>query len=1221
MKRSERINHLKQLLTGRIVLLDGPKGTMIQNLNLSEEEFRGEQFRNHPAALRGNNDIVNLTRPETVRDIHLQYLQAGADIIGTNTFNATSISQKEYGTSEYSYDMNRTAASIARSAADDFSQNSSKTIIVAGSLGPTSKTLSMSPDISDPGLRDVSFDEVYGSYKTAALGLIDGGSDILILETIFDTLNAKAALVAIRDLSEEKSIGIPIIVSGTVSDNSGRILSGQTVEAFYYSVRHAAPLAIGLNCALGAEALIPHVKELDRISSFPLSLYPNAGLPNSLGQYDQTPQQMASVIKHIASEGLLNIVGGCCGSTPEHIRSIKEAVEGLSPRKTPEHKAVTVYTGLEPLILDRSTLFVNIGERTNVAGSARFRNMIKEKRYDDALEVAHQQVRNGAQVVDINVDEALLDSEKEMRNFLNLLQSDPEIARVPFMIDSSRWSVLETGLKCIQGKGIVNSLSLKEGEDVFIARAKMVKIFGAALVVMAFDEKGQAENCERKISICRRAYDLLINKVGFPAEEIIFDPNIFAIGTGMSEHADYALDFIKAVQWIKHNLSPAKTSGGVSNISFSFRGNTPLREAIHSVFLFHAIRSGLDMGIVNAGVIPVYDEIEPDLRERIEDLIFNRREDATERLLDAASNVKESKKRETGDLSWREGDAQTRLTTSLVKGITSFLEKDLRAALDLTGNDPVKVIEGPLMQGMNRVGELFGAGKMFLPQVVKSARVMKEAVSFLTPLLEESRQQNVTKGRILMATVKGDVHDIGKNIVAVVLRCNGYEVIDLGVMIPPEVILEKAQELNADMTGLSGLITPSLDEMVEVASRMEACRMKMPLLIGGATTSPMHTAAKIAPVYSGPVVHVKDASLAPGVVNQLVNPQTKDVFTRELEKKHESERRKMEGKAALPLIPLDEARRKKFKVNWSSYTPPEPSFTGTKQFGYRVNELAPFIDWNFFFLAWEIRGKFPDVFKDPRKGEQAKKLHEDALRMLEKMDCADSIGIEAKCGFFPAASTGDDTVILYTDKTGKKELARIPFLRQQRVKEKTPHYLCLADYIAPEDASAEDFLGMFAATAGLGMEDFISGLDGDDYLSIMVKLLCDRLAEACAERLHRKVRKELWGYAPDEKLSAEELLKVRYRGIRPAPGYPSCPDHKEKELVFRLLKTEEIGMHLTESHMMMPAASVSGYFFSYPESVYFPISRISREQLEDYARRREESAGVVEKRLGHLISG
>ncbi len=1203
-------------------MLDGPKGTMIQNLNLSEEDFRSQRFKDHPKALKGNNDILNLTQPHIIKDIHLQYLNAGADIIGTNTFNATSISQTDYGTSRSAYEINKAAASVARWAADEFSENNgSKTVIVAGSMGPTNKTLSMSPDISDPGFREVSFDGVSGSYKEAARGLVDGGADILILETIFDTLNAKAALVAVQDLAKEYCIDIPIIISGTISDKSGRILSGQTVEAFYHSVRHVNPLAIGLNCALGADALIPHVKELDRISSFPVSLYPNAGLPNSLGQYDQTPDRMASIIKEMASQKLLNIVGGCCGSTPDHIRAIAQAVREMSPRKTLPNKQVTVYTGLEPLILDKNSLFVNIGERTNVAGSAKFRRMIKEKNYSDALEVAHQQVRNGAQAIDINVDEALLDSEEEMKNIINLFQSDPEIARVPFMIDSSRWSVLETGLKCLHGKGIVNSLSLKEGEEIFIQRAGFVRKFGAAVVVMAFDEQGQADTFERKVSICRRAYNILVDRVDFPAEEIIFDPNIFAIGTGMKEHAMYAVDFLRAVTWIKQNLPFAKVSGGVSNVSFSFRGNTPLREAIHGVFLYHAIKAGLDMGIVNAGVVPVYDDIDPDLRDRIEDLIFNKREDATERLLEVAENIKGSRGKRTEDLAWREESVDKRLSTSLIKGITSFLNEDLKEALGEAQNDPVKVIEGPLMNGMNRVGELFGAGKMFLPQVVKSARVMKDAVSILTPLLEERKQQSVAKGRIVMATVKGDVHDIGKNIVAVVLQCNGYEVTDLGVMTPAEDIINKAKETNADFIGLSGLITPSLEEMVLVATQMEHHKLSIPLLIGGATTSPLHTAVKIAPAYSEPVVHVKDASLAPGIVGQLMNPALKSTFVQKLNGHHESERLKMAQKTALPMISLEEARRNRFKADWETYDPPKPSFTGVEYLDYNVKSLIPYIDWSFFFLAWEIRGRYPDILNDPSKGEQAKKLHDDAMHMLEKLSARGTLQIKAACGFFPAASTQDDTVVLFADNSKENTLVRIPFLRQQRTKEKTPFYLSLADYIAPADENKDDYLGMFAATAGLGLDDFIAGLDGDDYSSILVKILCDRLAEACAEKLHMDVRTKLWGYTPDEKLSIDDILKVKYRGIRPAPGYPSCPDHKEKELIFHLLHAEKIGMSLTESHMMIPAASVSGYLFSFPESVYFPISRIDNDQLENYAQRRQESVEEVRKRLSQIVKG
>ncbi len=1218
MNRENRIDYLRDILSRRIVMLDGPKGTMIQKLKLTEDDFRGERFRNHSKPLRGNNDIVNLTQPNIVKDIHKQYLEAGSDIISTNTFNATAISQNDYGTSELAYEINRSAAAIAREAADEYASADANPRIVAGSMGPTNKTLSMSPDISDPGYREVSFDQVSSAYKEAAAGLIEGGADILIVETIFDTLNAKAALVAIQNLTNELGFTIPVIISGTISDNSGRILSGQTVEAFYYTVRHVQPLAVGFNCALGADALMPHVRTLNKLSAFPLSLYPNAGLPNSFGEYDHTPDLMASIVKGMASEGLLNIVGGCCGSTPDHIRAMHDAIKDIPPRILPQDKKTTVFTGLEPLILDQDSLFVNIGERTNVAGSAKFKKLIQEKAYTDALEIAHQQVRNGAQVIDINLDEALLDSEEEMKNFINLLHSDPEVARVPFMVDSSKWTVLQNGIKCLQGKGIVNSLSLKEGEEEFIKRASEVKKFGCAAVIMAFDEQGQADSYERKINICKRAYEILINKVHFPPEDIIFDPNIFAIGTGMKEHANYAVDFFNAVKWIKDNLPYARTSGGVSNVSFSFRGNNPLRESIHSVFLYHAINAGLDMGIVNAGVIPSYDQIEAGMREKIEDLVFNRREDATERLLEVADSIQNTGKRSMEDLSWRENPVNERLTLSLIKGTTSFIKQDLEEVLDMLGNDPVKVIEGPLMDGMNRVGELFGAGKMFLPQVVKSARVMKDAVAILTPLLEESQAQSISKGKIVIATVKGDVHDIGKNIVAVVLRCNGYEVVDCGVMVPADEILQKAKEINADIVGLSGLITPSLEEMAYVAGQMQLQEMSIPLLIGGATTSALHTAVKIAPEYAGPVVYVKDASLAPGIVGQLMNPQLRGNFIAKLEEKHEAERLKMAEKAALPMISLEEARSKRLVVDWNGYTPPSPAYYGVKTLEYKVNDIVPYIDWSFFFLAWELKGKHPEILNDPEKGEQARKLHSDALAMLKRLE--NRIGIRAVCGFFPAASTETDSVVLFSDNSNHTEMAVIPFLRQQRLKEKTPYYLALSDYIAPAASGVKDTLGMFAITAGLGMEDIIAELDGDDYATIMVKILCDRLAEAGAEKLHEQVRTKLWGYAPEEDLSPEDLLKVKYRGIRPAPGYPSCPDHKEKELIFKLLGAEKIGMQLTENCMMIPAASVSGYYFSHPESSYFAISRIDGEQLKDYATRRNENVQVVKKRLNQLIS-
>ncbi len=1263
--RSNHAGSIPSILEERILFLDGAMGTMIQSQGLSEDDFsleriakgwgsldgKGvgtdllEQVRNKLGhkdlsefSLKGNNDILSLTHPEVISTIHRSMLQAGADILETNTFNSTSVSQADYGTEELVYELNYRSALLARRAANEATLASpKKPRFVAGILGPTSKTLSISPDVNNPGFRNCTFDELAGTYREAARGLVDGGVDLLMVETIFDTLNAKAAIYAILGLvEEERAAGrldreVPIMISGTITDMSGRTLSGQTPEAFYYSVRHANPLSVGLNCALGAKQLKRFVGQISKVADTFTSVHPNAGLPNEFGGYDDSPESMAHVLEEFAKEGLVNIVGGCCGTTPEHIKAITERLEGIAPREKRAQPRRTCFSGLEPVVLSDDSLFLNIGERTNVAGSARFKRLIKNGQYEKALDIAREQVENGAQMIDINMDDAMLDAEKEMGTFLDLVAAEPDISRVPIVVDSSKWHVLNAALKRVQGKGVVNSISLKEGEEKFIAQGREVRRLGAAVIVMAFDEKGQADTLERKKEICKRCYSILTEVVELPPEDIIFDPNIFAIATGMEEHANYAVDFIEACSWIKQNLPHAHISGGVSNVSFSFRGNDPVREAIHSVFLYHAIRAGMDMGIVNPGQLGVYDEIEPELLERVEDVVLNRREDATDRLLEIADSVAGTAKEKHEDLSWREEPVDKRLAHALVKGITSYIIEDTEEARGQAGH-PLEVIEGPLMAGMNIVGELFGSGKMFLPQVVKSARVMKAAVAYLEPFIEEANKGSGTapsaKGKILMATVKGDVHDIGKNIVGVVLQCNNYDVVDLGVMVPGEEILQRAREEKADIIGLSGLITPSLEEMADLAGVMEHEGFSTPLLIGGATTSKIHTAVRIAPKYSGVVKHVKDASLAVGIVSKLLNPAGRDEFVREVAAEHETERKKHETKIeAIHYLPLDEVRAARF-VPEGGYAPLAPKSLGvTRLSDVDLGKIAEYIDWTFFFYAWEMKGKFPEILHDPETGAEAQSLFNDAQAMLSRIIDDRLLTANGVCGIFPASSRDDDTIEVYDPHDRAKLVATIPMLRQQRKKEKIEYYLSLADYVAPKSSGIEDYIGFFAVTAGIGAEELVKttefeagGSVGDDYSGIMAKILADRLAEAFAEYLHERVRREVWGYAPDEQLSIDELLKVRYEGIRPAPGYPPCPDHTDKGIIWDLLKPEEQGISLTESFMMVPGASVSGYIFSHPESKYFSVGSLQRDQVEDYAARKGVSVETAETWLRSVLA-
>ncbi len=1197
---------LTQRLKERILLLDGAYGTMLQAKGLDEPDYRGCVFQDHPAPLKGNYDALNLARPELVEEVHRAYLGAGADVIKTNSFNSTRIAQGDYQLADRAAELNAAAARIARRCADEFATLDWPRF-VAGVLGPTNRTASLSPDVNDPGFRNVTFEELQENYYEAAKALFENGADLLLLETVFDTLNAKAAIFAVRQLGEDRGATVPLIVSGTITDASGRTLSGQTCEAFWASVNHAEPLAIGLNCALGADQLRAYVARLGRIANTFVSVHPNAGLPNAFGEYDESPESMAAKLGEFARSGLVNLVGGCCGTTPAHIAAIRESVRGSEPRSVPEHRDDLMLSGLELLTVDEASLFVNVGERTNVTGSARFARLIREEAFDEALVVARQQVENGAQVIDINMDEGMLDSQGAMVRFLQLLAAEPDIARVPIMIDSSKWEIIEAGLRCVQGKAIVNSISLKEGEDAFEAVARRCRDYGAAVVVMAFDEDGQADTLERKREICERSYRILTERIGFPPQDIIFDPNVFAIGTGIDEHRDYAVSFIEACRWITSNLPHAKISGGISNVSFSFRGNNPIREAIHTVFLYHAIRAGLTMGIVNAGQLGIYEEIPDDLREKVEDLVLNRRADATERLLAVADRYGgQASESEGPDLSWREGRVAERLSHALVKGIGEFIVEDTEEAR-LEAEHPIEVIEGPLMDGMNVVGDLFGEGKMFLPQVVKSARVMKQAVAHLVPYIEAAQGPGrKSKGRIVMATVKGDVHDIGKNIVGVVLQCNNFEVIDLGVMVPMEKILDTAAETNANLIGLSGLITPSLDEMVQVADEMQRRGMDVPLMIGGATTSKAHTAVKIEPAYdNGPTVYVPDASRSVSVAAKLVSAQQREGFGAETRQEYAEIRKRTSARSAKrQYLSLDAARRNAFVCNWEAYEPPRPATLGVKTIeNLPLETLVPYIDWSPFFMTWELAGKYPAILDDPVVGESARDLFRDARQMLERL-CRDGrLKANAAFGLWPCNRTGPEELTVYADEERTTEIARLQHLRQQSVRgEGRPNY-SLADFIGP--SPVDDYIGGFAVTAGVGIEEILADYADDDYASIMIKALADRLAEAFAEYLHEQVRREDWGFAPDESLSGEELIGEAYRGIRPAPGYPACPEHSEKATLFTLLDAEgNAGMALTETFAMLPAASVAGWYFSHPEARYFGIGKIDDEQVADYARRK-----------------
>ncbi|HTL20053.1 MAG TPA: methionine synthase [Steroidobacteraceae bacterium] len=1210
-ERRTRSARLKGMLSERIVFLDGAMGTMIQRLKLDEAGYRGERLRGHSHDLKGNNDILTLTRPDAVSEIHRAYLAAGADIIETNTFNANAISQADYGTSALVAELNYRAARIARAAADDCALHTGGARFVAGALGPTNRMTSMSPDVNDPGYRSVNFAELAAAYLEAARGLLLGGVDLLLIETVIDTLNAKAAIYAALTLFDETGITLPLAISGTITDASGRVLSGQTTEAFWNSVRHAQPLFVGLNCALGGRQLRPYIEELANAAcdTF-VCAYPNAGLPNAFGEYDESPEETAAILREFGESSLVNIVGGCCGTTPEHIRLLHAGLTGQAPRRLAPLPVKCRLSGLEPLNIDDDSLFVNVGERTNVTGSAKFRKLIEAGDYGAALEVARQQVASGAQMIDVNMDEGMLDSEAAMVRFLNLVAAEPDIARVPVMIDSSKWTVIEAGLRCVQGKPVVNSISLKEGEEPFIEHARLVRRYGAAAVVMAFDERGQADSIERRVAICQRAYRILTERVGFAAGDIIFDPNIFAIATGIEEHNDYGRAFIEATRRIKQELPHALVSGGVSNVSFSFRGNDPVREAMHSVFLYHAIAAGMDMGIVNAGQLGVYEQLDPELREACEDVVLNRRADSTERLLEMAARYRgEGGARRTEDREWRKLPVGKRLEYALVKGIDDYIIEDTEAARQETAR-PLDVIEGPLMDGMNVVGDLFGSGKMFLPQVVKSARVMKRAVAYLVPYIEEGKEASAPRsnGRIVVATVKGDVHDIGKNIVGVVLQCNNFEVIDLGVMVPCEKILETARRERADLIGLSGLITPSLDEMVHVAREMQRTGFELPLLIGGATTSPAHTSVKIALQYRSPVVYVKDASRAVGVCQTLTQPAQREAFIARVSAEHERRREQHAAKKVkVPEASLAAARANHARLDWPSYQPLAPRVPGVQRFDdYSLAQLLGYIDWMPFFNAWEFAGKFPDILSDPVVGEAASNLYADARRMLKTLIAERWLTVRAVLGLFPANAVGDD-VQVYASEARREPLVTLNFLRQQKGKPAGQAHECLADYVAPLASGVRDYFGAFAVTAGIGIEEHLQRFERthDDYSAIMLKALADRLAEAAAEHFHERVRRELWGYAAEEALTNEQLVREEYRGIRPAPGYPACPDHTEKEKLWRLLDAERnAGIRLTESYAMYPTAAVSGWYIGHPQAHYFVLGKIDRDQVEDYARRK-----------------
>jgi len=1217
---SNKIDALHQQLAQRIMVLDGGMGTMIQSYRLEEEDYRGSRFADWPCDLKGNNDLLVLSKPAVIREIHDAYLAAGADILETNTFNATSIAMSDYQMESLSAEINFEAARLARACADAWTAKTpDRPRYVAGVLGPTNRTCSISPDVNDPAYRNVTFNQLVEAYRESTRALVEGGSDIIMIETVFDTLNAKAAIYAVQTEMEALGVTLPLMISGTITDASGRTLSGQTTEAFYNSLRHAEPLSFGLNCALGPDELRQYVAELSRIAEGYVTAHPNAGLPNAFGEYDLDAELMAEQIGEWATSGFLNIIGGCCGTTPQHIAAMVAAVEGVAPRPLPTIPVACRLSGLEPLNITAESLFVNVGERTNVTGSAKFKRLIKEEKYNEALDVALQQVQSGAQIIDINMDEGMLDAEAAMVRFLNLIAGEPDIARVPIMIDSSKWEVIEKGLQCIQGKGIVNSISMKEGEAAFIHHARQVRRYGAAMVVMAFDEVGQADTRARKIEICRRAYQILTEQVGFPPEDIIFDPNIFAVATGIDEHNNYAMDFIGACEDIKRELPHAMISGGVSNVSFSFRGNDPVREAIHAVFLFYAIRKGMDMGIVNAGQLAIYDDLPTELREAVEDVILNRRDDGTERLLALAEKYRGGKSdgaQEKQLAEWRSWDVVKRLEYSLVKGITEFIEQDTEEARQQVPR-PIEVIEGPLMSGMNVVGDLFGEGKMFLPQVVKSARVMKQAVAYLEPFIEASKEAGRSNGKIVLATVKGDVHDIGKNIVGVVLQCNNYEIIDLGVMVPGEKILKTAREVNADIIGLSGLITPSLDEMVNMAKEMERQGFTLPLLIGGATTSKAHTAVKIEQHYSGPTVYVQNASRTVGVVSSLLSATLKEDFVARTRKEYETVRiQHARKKPRTPPVSLQVARDNATSIDWESYTPPVPHRPGVSQVEASIETLRNYIDWTPFFMTWSLAGKYPRILEDEVVGEEAQRLFADANAMLDRLSEESLLKPRGVVGIFPANRVGDD-IHLYSDERRDDVLCVSHHLRQQTEKTDFANY-CLADFVAPKNAGKADYLGAFAVTGGLEEDALAEAYDRqhDDYNKIMVKALADRLAEAFAEYLHERVRKVIWGFAPNENLSNEELIRENYQGIRPAPGYPACPEHTEKAAIWRLLAVEEqTGMKLTESYAMWPGAAVSGWYFSHPDSRYFAVAQIQRDQVEDYAARKGMSVTEVERWL------
>ncbi|MGR5337883.1 methionine synthase [Vibrio gigantis] len=1214
------------LLKQRILLIDGGMGTMIQDYKLEEQDYRGERFADWHSDLKGNNDLLVLTQPKLIKDIHSEYLEAGADILETNTFNATTIAMADYDMESLSDEINFAAAKLAREAADEWTAKTpDKPRFVAGVLGPTNRTCSISPDVNDPGYRNVSFDELVEAYSESTRALIKGGSDLILIETIFDTLNAKACAFAVESVFEEVGITLPVMISGTITDASGRTLSGQTTEAFYNALRHVKPISFGLNCALGPDELREYVGEMSRISECNVSAHPNAGLPNAFGEYDLSPEDMAEHVKEWAESGFLNLIGGCCGTTPEHIRQMAEAVEGVTPRQLPDLPVSCRLSGLEPLTIAKESLFVNVGERTNVTGSARFKRLIKEELYDEALSVAREQVENGAQIIDINMDEGMLDAEACMVKFLNLCASEPEISKVPVMVDSSKWEVIEAGLKCIQGKGIVNSISLKEGKEKFVEQAKLVRRYGAAVIVMAFDEVGQADTRERKVEICTNAYNILVDEVGFPPEDIIFDPNIFAVATGIDEHNNYAVDFIEAVGDIKRDLPHAMISGGVSNVSFSFRGNNYVREAIHAVFLYHCFKNGMDMGIVNAGQLEIYDNVPEDLRDAVEDVVLNRRDDSTERLLDMATEYLEravGKVEDKSALEWRTWPVEKRLEHSLVKGITDFIVEDTEEAR-VNASRPIEVIEGPLMDGMNVVGDLFGEGKMFLPQVVKSARVMKQAVAHLEPFINASKEVGATNGKILLATVKGDVHDIGKNIVGVVLQCNNYEIIDLGVMVSCEKILKVAKEENVDIIGLSGLITPSLDEMVHVAKEMERQGFKLPLLIGGATTSKAHTAVKIEQNYSEPVVYVNNASRAVGVCTSLLSDELKPAFVEKLDIDYDRVRdQHNRKKPRTKPVTLEKARANKVAIDWDAYTPPAPAKPGVHIFkDFDVATLRQYIDWTPFFMTWSLVGKYPAILEHEEVGEEAQRLFKDANDLLDRVEKEKLLEARGMCAMFPANSVGDD-IEVYTDESRTEVLKVLHNLRQQTEKPKGFNY-CLSDYIAPKESGKADWIGGFAVTGGIGERELADEYKakGDDYNAIMIQAVADRLAEAFAEYLHKEVRKDIWGYSPDEDLSNDDLIREKYQGIRPAPGYPACPEHTEKGTLWELMNVEKaIDMSLTSSYAMWPGASVSGMYFSHPDARYFAIAQIQQDQVDSYADRKGWDMLEAEKWLGPNIN-